>query len=193
MEYTVGAGLPGGVTDAIANGQCFWYSTAATGVAMAVVGTSSAPMIWNPSDSNRRLHIIQVNFGYVSGAVAAQHLGWGIQYGVGAQYGTAQPVVSLTKVAAVNAILGGGVASKMNFAPATCSLTGGPSYAGTYGFSSGGAIAAGPFYELMDWTWGKIVIPPGVAFFPGISGGTITMTASVAVFGWEEVIAAAGG
>ena len=150
-------------------------------------------MIWNPSDSNRRLHVIQVNFGYVSGAVAAQHIGWGIQLGVGAQLGTAQPVVSYTGANPVNALLGGGVASHMRFAPATCSLTGGPSYAGTYGLSAGGAIGAGPLFPLIDWTWGKIVIPPGVAFFPGIFGGTLTCTASVAVFGWEETIAPGGG
>ena len=150
-------------------------------------------MIWNPSDSNRRLHVIQVNFGYVSGAVAAQHIGWGIMTGVGAQLGTAQPVVSMTAVAPVNAILGAGVASRMRFAPATCSLTGGPSYTGTYGLSAGGAVGAGPLFPLIDFTWGKIVINPGVAYFPAITGGTITCTASVAVFGWEEVITAAGG
>jgi len=193
MEYTVGAGLPSPVQDAILNGQCFWYSTAASGVALAVVGTSSAPMIWNPSDSNRRLHVIQVNFGYVSGAVAAQHIGWGIQLGVGAQIGTAQPVVSYTAGSPVNALIGAGVASKMRFAPATCSLTVGPTYQGTYGLSAGGAIGNGPLFPLMDWTWGKIVIPPGVAYFPAVSGGTLTMTASVAVFGWEEPITSGGG
>lgn len=194
MQYTVGAGVPAGVTDAMVAGQCFWYSTAATGVALAVVGTGSAPMIWNPSDSNRKLHVIQVNIGYVSGAVAAQHVGWGLFLNVGSTKGTAQPIVSCTEVAAVNAILGAsGQASHMRFAPATVSMTGGPSYAGTYGISSGGAVGAGPLYQMIDYTWGKITIPPGVAFFPAITGGTFTMTASVAVFGWEEPIAAAGG
>ena len=193
MEYTVGAGLPGGVTDAILAGQCFWYSTAATGIAIAAVGTGTVPMIWNPASSNRNLHIIQVNFGYVSGTTVAQHIGWATFAGVGDQIGTAQPIISYTAAAAVNAILGGGAASHMRFAPATVSMTGGPTYAGTYGISTGGAQAAGPMYQMIDWTWGKIVIPPGVAFFPAVSGATITMTASVAVFAWEQPISPSGG
>jgi hypothetical protein len=193
VEYTVGAGLPGGVSDAIAAGQCFWYSTAATGIAIAAATTSTVPMIWNPSDSNRNLHIIQINFGYVSGTTVAQHLGWATFLGVGAQFGTAQPIISYTAANPVNALLGAGVASKMKFAPATVSMTVGPTYAGTYGISTGGAQAAGPLYPMIDWTWGKIVIPPGVAFFPAVSGTTITMTASVAVFAWEQPITSAGG
>ncbi len=190
MIYTVET--PNTVTDAILAGQCFWWSTAAAGVAIAPAAAGSAPMIWNPSDSNRNLHVIQVNFGYVSGTTVAQHLAWAVLPNAGAQIGTAQPIVSYTAGNPVNALVGAGAASHMRFAPLTCSVTA-PTYMNTYGMSAGGAQAAGPMYELVDWTWGKIIIPPGNAFFPAVSGNTITLTAAVAVFGWEQVIAPGGG
>ena len=128
--------VPNGQTDLIASGQCFWYNTAAAGVVAAAVGTSSAPFIWNPSDSGVRLRILRVRLGIVSGTVIAAHHGYGIMSNAGAQIGTAAPVVSFTAGTPINAYYGKGIPSQMKFCPLTCSLTGGPSYLMPSGISS---------------------------------------------------------
>ena len=188
MEYTVGAGLPPNVTDAINAGQCFWYNTPAAGVTGAAVTTTNKPVIWNPSDSNRMLHIIQINYGVVSGTVIAAHIAYGYLLAAGAQYGTGQPIVTFAGVTPVNAVAGAGVASRMNFAHTTLTMTVGPAYMAPNGYSSGGALAGGMLYEIQDLVYGKIVVPPGVAFFPYVANGAIALVASVSTFGWEQPI-----
>jgi hypothetical protein len=188
MEYTVGAGLPAGVTDALTAGQCFWYNTLLGGVTGAAVTTNNLPCIWNPSDSNRMLHILQINYGVVSGTVIAAHIAYGYLLGAGAQKGTAQPIITYANVVPVNAMPGAGVQSRINFSNATLTMTTGPAYLAPNGFSSGGALAAGALFSLVDEVWGKILVPPGVAFFPYVSNGAIALVASVSTFGWEQVI-----
>jgi hypothetical protein len=187
MDAHVLLGMPANsVRDAITAGLGFVYSTAATGIAGAAAGVNSAPMLWNPSDSGVRLRILEVKYGGVSGTVIAAHIAYGVLLKAGAQVATAGPVVSLTEVPAVNLLPGAGMASRIRFAPATVTLIAAPTYWMPAGFSSGGAQAAGPLYSLIDKVDGKIVIPPGVAFFPYISNGAIALVASVAVLAIEE-------
>jgi hypothetical protein len=180
------------IPDLIASGQCFWYKTAAAGIAAAVAGANSAPFIWNPSNSNVRLRILEIRYGAVSGTVILGHIAYGILSGAGAQFGTAQPIVSYTAGAAVNANFNKGLASVMNFCPLTTTMTVGPAYFIPNGLSSGGALAAGPVYSLIDKVEGRIIINPGDAFFPYISNAALALVAAVAVLGWEEVIPAGG-
>ncbi len=191
MIFTVE--VPSVLTDAAQQGQCFWYSTANTGVTGAAVTTTTVPMIWNPTGSNRMLHIIQINIGVVSGSVIAAHVAYGILLAAGGQIGAAQPVISYTPASPTNSLVGSGIVSHMNFAPATVSMTVGPAYMAPMGFSAPGANANGPMFGIQDYTWGKIVIPPGVAFFPYCSNAAIALVASVAVFGWEQQINPLGG
>jgi hypothetical protein len=177
--------LPAGISDLIEKGYGFYYNTAAAGVAAAVCGTASAPMLWNPSDSDVRLKILRIRYGGVSGTVILAHIAYGLFLNCGSQIGTAQPIVSHTLVAAVNAVPGAGRASKIRFAPATVSMTGGPSYFMPNGLSSGGALAAGPLYKLVDDVNGEIIINPGNAFFPYVSNGALALTAAVSVFALE--------
>ena len=193
MEYTVGAGLPAGVTDALMAGQCFWYNTPGTATtATAAVNANSSPMIWNPSSSNRMLHVIQINVGAISGAVIASHGAYGYLLAAGDQQGTAQPILlagtTLTPATVFNALPGAGVASRMRYASTTIAMTTGPAYMAPNGFSAGGALAAGAASDIQDMVWGKIVVPPGVAFFPWVSNAAMALVASVSVFGWEQVI-----
>jgi hypothetical protein len=184
--------LPNSITDLVASGQCFWYKTALGGVAAAAVGVNSAPFIWNPAGSGVRLRILKVKFGIVSGAGALQHLAYGLLSVAGAQIETAQPIVSYTPGAAVNANINKGLPSVMNFCPLTTTMIAGPAYLMPNGLSTIGALAAGVPVKLVDEVNGEIIINPGDAFFPLIAGGTITLTLAVAVLGWEEVIPSGG-
>lgn len=180
------SGLGGDFFEHLLRGEMFIYSTAATGIAGAVAGTSSAPMIWNPSDSGKMFIPLRCLYGAVSGTVIVAHIAFGIKTNCGAQIGTAAPIVSLTEVAPVNALIGSAKTSKMRFAPATCSLTGAPTYLGNNGMSAGGAMAAGPLFETsIDLTQGVLAFPPGTAFFPYISNAALALVASVTVVGLE--------
>ncbi len=176
------------VEDAIAEGYGFVYSTAAAGVLAAAAGVNSAPMLWNPSDSEVQLRVLEVKVGAVGkgAGVILSHLAYGVLLKAGGQVGAAAPVVSLTEVPAVNLLPGAGRASRIRFAPATVTLAAAPAYWMPAGFSAGGDLAAGPLFPLIDKVDGKIVIPPGVAFFPYISNGAMALTAAVAVLGIEE-------
>ncbi len=172
MDAHVLLGMPSNsVKDAITEGMGFVYSTAAAGVTGAAAGANSAPMLWNPSDSGVNLRILEIKFGAVSGTVILAHIAYGVLLNAGAQKGTAAPVVSATEVPGVNLLPGAGRASRIRFAPATVTMAVGPTYWMPAGFSSGGDLADGPLYQVIDKVDGKIVIPPGVAFFPYISNG----------------------
>jgi len=57
------------------------------------------------------------------------------------------------------------------------------------GVSAGGALAAGPLMTMVDkFANGKLIIPPGVAFFAYISNAALALTAVVTVIGVEEPI-----
>lgn len=189
MDAQVLLGMPANsVKDAIAEGMGFVYSTAAAGVTGAAAGVNSVPMLWNPADSGVRLRILEVKVGGISGTVIAAHVAYGILLKAGSAIGTAAPVVSLTEVAGVNLMPGAGNVSRIRFAPATVTLIAAPTYWMPNGFNAGGAHAAGPLFPLIDKVDGKIVIPPGVAFFPYISNAAIALVAAVAVLAIEEPI-----
>jgi hypothetical protein len=177
--------LPPGIRDLIEMGYGFYYNTAAAGVLGAVASTTSAPMLWNPSDSDVRLKILRIRYGSVSGTVILGHIAYGLLLTAGAQIGTAQPVVSYTAGTPVNAVPGAGRVSKIKFAPLTLTLTAAPTYFMPNGLSSGGALAAGPLYKLDDDVSGGLVINPGIAFFPYISNAALALTAAVSVFALE--------
>lgn len=187
MNASVLLGLPANsLKDAITEGMGFVYSTAASGVAAAAASTSSAPMLWNPSDSGVNLRILEIKIGAVSGTVIEAHIAYGVLLDAGSQIGTGAPVVSYTAAAPVNLLPGAGKASRINFAPATVTMAVGPAYWMPAGFSSGGTIGNNLWIEAIDKVCGKIVIPPGVAFFPFISNDALALTAAVAVLGIEE-------
>jgi hypothetical protein len=183
--------LPPGVVDLIDRGYGFYYNTALGGVAAAAVGINSAPMLWNPGDSDVHLKIIKIRFGVVSGTVILAHIAYGIFANCGSQIGAGQPIVSHTLAAATNAKYGAGRVSKIRFAPATVTMTGGPAYWMPSGLNAGGAFAAGPLFSLVDPVNGEIVIPPGNAFFPFISNGALALTAAISVLALELPVSTA--
>lgn len=182
-------GIQNNEQDAVLSGRTFIYSSAAAGVVAEAADTSPVMMLWNPAGSSVNLRILEVRIGVVSGTVIAAHLAYGILLAAGSQTGTGAPVVSYTPATPINALISGGLPSQIRFAPATVSLTAAPTYLMTSGFSSGGALAAGPLFSLVDKVDGKIVIPPGVAFFAFLSNGAMALTAAVTVIAIEEPIA----
>lgn len=183
-------GIQNNEQDAVLSGRMFIYSSAAAGVLAKAADTSPVMMLWNPAGSGVNLRINEVRIGAVSGTVILAHLAYGILLSAGSQVGTAQPIVSATFVNPVNCLVGAGRASQIKFAPATVSLTAAPTYMMASGFSSGGALAAGPLNVLIDKVEGKIIIPPGTAFFAYLSNGAMALTAAVTIIGSEEPIVA---
>jgi hypothetical protein len=181
-------GIQNNEQDAVLTGRMFIYSSAAAGVLAKAADASPVMMLWNPSDSGVNLRINEVRIGAVSGTVILAHLAYGILLNAGAQIGTAAPVVSFTAGTPVNGLVGAGRPSRIRFAPATTSLAVAPTYMMPSGFSSGGALAAGPLNFLIDKIEGKIVIPPGVAFFAFLSNGAMALTAAVSVIATEEPV-----
>src|ERR671931_2793238 len=109
-------------------GNAFVYSQAAAGVALAAPSVNSVPMIWNPSGSGKNLVLHKVVVGWKDTTWAVGHIDYGVLTGAGAQTGTGAPIVSLTQVAGVNCLIGGGNASVMRFAPATVTLAAAPTF-----------------------------------------------------------------
>ena len=167
-------------------GNAFLYSTAAAGVTLAAPGTSSAPMIWNPSGSGKNLVIDKVAIGFVSTTTIAANFEYAYLTGAGSQVGTAAPIVSLTQVAAVNLLLGSGVASVMRFAPATVTLAAAPTHLATVGISTtaGTATTTNAPFTMVDDVDGRIIVPPGVAFFV-LSNAAMAMVAEISIYGLE--------
>ena len=164
----------------------FVYSTAATGVTLAALGTSTAPFLWNPADSGYNLVLTKCVLGYVSATNVAGHVNYGFQSNLGSAPGTGAPVVSLTQVAGRNLKIGSSVASVMRFAPATVSLTAACTYLCPFGVSTAAMVAttvAAPF-TMVDDIDGRIIVMPGSAISIG-ANASIAVVASVAFYGFE--------
>jgi hypothetical protein len=184
--------LYGKFMEPLLRGQMFHYSTAATGVAGGALGTSTAPMIWNPAGSGKLIIPVRMYIGLVSGAAALFHVVHGFKTGCYGP-GTGNPVVSWTDVRPVNCKIGSGNASIANFAPATVSLTGAPTQLGNLGLAPSGAWAAAAANAVnwsVDFSDGHLAIPPGTAWFPWAANGAIAITAAIDVIGIEIPIPA---
>lgn len=167
-------------------GNAFVYAVPAAGAILNVLGTTSAPFLWNPAGSGKNLVITKVVAGLVAtGTTAAGHIVYGFQNNLGSQTGTAAPVVSLTAVAAVNLLMGGGKASVMRFAPTTVSLTAACTFLCSMGIgqATAASTATSP-YMAVDDVDGRIIIPPGSAFTVAASGA-IASTYSISIYGLE--------
>ncbi len=167
-------------------GNHFVYSAAIGGAVLAAFTTSTAPFIWNPMGSGKNLVITKVAVGLdATGTTAAGHVVYGYQSGLGSSFGTAAPVVSLTKVAGVNLLIGAGIASAMYFAPTTVSLTSACTFLCSMGLGQAAATtsATSPFIAV-DEVDGRIIIPPGSAFSVAASG-SIASTYTISIYGLE--------
>jgi hypothetical protein len=156
----------------------FIGSNAAAGNTVAAVGVNSAPCLYNPPSSNVALRIQSVHIGVISGTVIAGNLGYAIQK---------DPVLSaLTE----GGIITGSFLFRTQPSQAklytALTVAAAPTWIGTNGLSAGGALAAGPLFNLRDDINGAIVVPPGSAFWPFVSINAVALVANVTVR-WIEV------
>jgi hypothetical protein len=170
----------------VMRGQGFHYTQPAAGVALAAptTGANTIFMIWNPSNSGRLLVPSRIKIGIVSTATVLGNIGLYTLASSG-DIGTAAPVVSYTAGTPQNALIGGGKASKMRFAPAVENLVVAPTYLGTLGLSlyandltGKNAVVAS---EDLD---SQVIIPPGTAFFIAANAAVATV-AVISCFGLE--------
>ena len=183
---TIVSELNGKYYEQTMRGNAFVYATAAAGVTLAAPTTSTVPIIWNPSGSGKILIITKVAVGYVSATSSAGNIIYCTFLNCGAQVGTAAPFVSLTQVAGVNLLIGGGNQSVMRFAPTTVSMTTGPTYLCPMGVSmvAQTAATANNPWTMIDEVDGRIIITPGNAFAVA-ANAAVAMVASVAIYGLE--------
>jgi hypothetical protein len=154
------------------NGQCFIGSTAVAGVAIPIsTATSQTFGLWNPAGSGVNAVLNKLMIGCTADGTN-DFAGLGLLYltGAGSQIGTGAPIVSLTQVNPVNALLGSGKSSQVRFAPAAIAVTTAGTFAYSLGFTSfEGDIATtalAPVSLYHDFC-GGVVVPPGVAIFLG--------------------------
>jgi hypothetical protein len=167
-------------------GNAFVYSTPAAGAVLNVLGTTSAPFLWNPLGSGRILVIHKIVAGLVAtGTTAAGHIVYGYQNDLGSQIGTGAPVVSGTFVAGKNTNLGHPNTSKMKFSPTTVSLSAACTFMCSAGWGQAtAATTATPPISFIDDVDGRIIIPEGSAFSIAASAA-IASSYSIAIYGIE--------
>ena len=103
-------------TELVSRGRVFIYSTAAAGIVLADVTTTNQFGIWNPLGSGVLFVPLQWRIGVVSGATGiAGSVSIYYDETLGANIGTAAPVVVWTDIVPKNALLGRGFKSRVRF------------------------------------------------------------------------------
>jgi hypothetical protein len=170
-------------------GRMFIGSSPIAGVAIPISSTTApTPCIWNPLGSGVNVVLIRYTAAYTGGTGVVTGFGYYALTGAGATIGTAAPISAFAATTPTNAIIGGGLASKVKFSSTgTVTLTS----AGTLvkAMNMGQAVTAatntnlpqGGISEDFD---GTLIIPPGVLFYTAgtaASGDTFAQS-----FVWYE-------
>jgi hypothetical protein len=148
-------------------------------IAAAPANASSVPVLYNPAGSGIFARIVAVRLGIVSGTVVAGCLEYGFAASPSFSGITAGP-------SAVCDFLGNDASTPLLwYIVATAGAA--PTVIGPAGPNAGGALAAGPLYELTDHPDG-LVLPPGAAFWPLLSNTSLGLSALVSldVFQWHQ-------
>jgi hypothetical protein len=174
-------------------GNMFVYSTASTGIALAIAAvTGNYPSLWNPSGSGYNFVPVKLLLGYLSGANVPGNVALYWTASAGSAIGTTAPVVTWTNVAGVNALIGGGRNSYMKWSPAVHTTTAVPTFLTTVGlnlFTGLAATAAPPFTMSYDFD-GTMVVAPGNVIHICANPTLQTMVATVTLIGMELPIPA---
>jgi len=149
-----------------------FYNT--TAVALAVGGTSSVPVLYNPVNSNYNCRIMAVRYGVTAGTWAQGTVGYGITPNAVLSSLTAGP-------AAMPAYVGGVQLACPFLWYTTCTSGAAPTYFRASGINTGGAAAAGPMFNATDYINGFVVLAPGTAFYPAVSLNAVATTVTVYV------------
>lgn len=171
-------------------GNMFVYTTALAGNALVAATTTNAPALWNPAGSGKNLVLVKITAGRTAkGTPLEGSIVYLTLPNAGATVGTANQIVSLTAVAGVNCLLGGGNTSVMRFAPTTITTTGTPTLICTAGFAqtadNGATTVSGPRLETaIDYINGGIIVPPGNTFQLG-AAVSLSTTYTFSIFALE--------
>ena len=178
--------LGGKYTEPTNRGMGFVYATAANGVPLAIVSSTSPTfMIWNPAGSQKNLELTKVVLGYVTIADVAGHVCYSVLNNTGSQIGTNAPIVSLTGMTATSLLTNSGNQSSIR-----CGIGNTLANAPTYLCPMGASTVVGTFsttqqpWVMTDDIDGRIIVPPGNAFFVSVNASMSTQF-NIAAYGIE--------
>ena len=150
----------------VRRGYGFIYSQAAAGVALAVPasGASTNFMIWNPTRSGVYFVPLKITLGLVSTTAVLGNMCIYYVPDAGDGIGTAARIASYTAATPVNALIGSGLTSKMNFAPAVENITGGATFLKTLGWTILANDLSGKNMQVFETDLqGSLIFRPGTA------------------------------
>jgi hypothetical protein len=153
-----------------------FYTSSA--IAAAAAGTASVPVLYNPAGSGIYARIVAIRLGVVSGTVVAGCLEYGY---------AASPSFSgvTTGPSPVAGYLGNDASTPLLwYVAATAGAA--PTSIGPSGLNAGGALGAGPLFELIDHPDG-LVLPPGAAFWPLLANTSLGLSALVTLDIYQAV------
>lgn len=170
-------------------GNVFHGMTAAAGVLIPVQSTTSPTFgLFNPSGSGKNANLISIKFGWVSTTGAPANITYTILKSAGSSVATGAPITALTTGTPNNGLFGAGLASVVQFVPATATITtAGTTYAtsGISQLTTTGATTSAPMFTAIDKLDGLHNVAPGNFWYV-----TSSNTAELSVFDiclcWEE-------
>lgn len=148
------------------------FQASVAGVAGAVIGTTSAPALFNPSGSGKVVRILRTVYGDESGTIIRAHI---------RHYWQSNPVLSGLTEAAAQAR--NGIATVCKWYTAL-TVGGAATQFMPDGLGSGGAIAL-QFYGLVDPAVGIETVNPNEIWWPYVSNAALAMVATIGVI-WIE-------
>ncbi len=173
-EFDAITGVPGNTGNPLEGrvGSFTFYNT--TAVALAVGGTSSVPVLYNPPNSGYNARIMAVRLGVTAGTWAQGTVGYGLTPNASLSSVTAGP-------AAMPAYVGGAQLACPFLWYTTATSAAAPTYFRASGINVAGAAGAGPMFTTLDPINGFIVLAPGAAFYPAVSLNAVATTVTVYV------------
>lgn len=145
--------------------------TPKTGKAIPIADTT-APIfaLWNPAGSGKNAVLVRFSVVFVSTTGAPGGILYNALTGAGSAIGTAAPLSAFHSTTPTNCLVGSGYTSAMKFSgAATNTLTTAGTTIDNMGISqltTTGATTSAPLWKAVDDFNGRLIIPPGVVFYP---------------------------
>lgn len=182
MEASVTRQMFGPYYEQVAQGNGFIYHNASIALLLSAT-TGGHPTLINPKGSNKDFVPLALRIGFISGTTVIGSVLLAVTNNV-IGIGTGQPVLTATLVAPVNAYVGYGKVSSMQWSPTTNTFTAAPTVLCSTGLNLGAAAptGTGTYEAKFD---GLPVIAPGNALSIVYSVTTSTALFQVSLFGVE--------
>lgn len=183
----VATAVHGDYLEATIRSRLYTGVSASTGVILLQPGNNE-PTLWNPSSSARYLSIVRLELSWVVGDCQPAAIQWTVTTNTGAAVGTAQPILTMTRVTPTG-MIGGPVDNKGQWAPAAITFTAVPSFLRPTGlsmFTGIGTTAVAPFTMRADYD-GDFVLGPGTAITLCVQPNITTNPTYQVALTWEEV------